>query len=131
VFPDYPAAVVRNAGSEREIAMMRWGMPPPKFGGPPVTNIRNMTSAHWRGWLKPENRDVGRGLLSASRLRIQGIHECRCARLCDGRAVFFVHVTDPASLGDKLATIPGALLLQEHKLFRLLLRLCNAEWRKC
>ena len=29
VFPDYPAAVVRNAGSEREIAMMRWRMPPP------------------------------------------------------------------------------------------------------
>jgi putative SOS response-associated peptidase YedK len=30
--------------------------PPPKFGGPPVTNIRNMASPHWRGWLKPENR---------------------------------------------------------------------------
>ena len=37
--------------------MMRWGMPPPpKFGGPPVTNIRNTASPHWRGWLKPENR---------------------------------------------------------------------------
>jgi hypothetical protein len=24
--------------------------------GPPVTNIRNTTSPHWRGWLKPENR---------------------------------------------------------------------------
>jgi putative SOS response-associated peptidase YedK len=37
--------------------MMRWGMPPPpKFGGPPVTNIRNMSSPHWRGWLKPESR---------------------------------------------------------------------------
>ena len=35
---------------------MRWGMPPPKFGGPPVTNIRNTSSPHWRGWLKPENR---------------------------------------------------------------------------
>ena len=30
--------------------------PPPKFGGPPVTNIRNTSSPHWRGWLKPENR---------------------------------------------------------------------------
>jgi len=41
VFPDYPAPVVRNAGSEREIAMMRWGMPPPpRTGGPPVTNKR-------------------------------------------------------------------------------------------
>ena len=36
---------------------MRWGMPPPpKFGGPPVTNIRNTSSPHWRGWLKPEIR---------------------------------------------------------------------------
>ena len=29
VFPDYPAPVVRNAGTERELTMMRWGMPPP------------------------------------------------------------------------------------------------------
>jgi putative SOS response-associated peptidase YedK len=34
VFPDYPAPVVRNAGDDRELIMMRWGMPPPpKFGG--------------------------------------------------------------------------------------------------
>ena len=57
VFPDYPAPVVRNAGTERELVMMRWGMPPPpRTGGPPVTNIRNTPSPHWRGWLKPENR---------------------------------------------------------------------------
>jgi putative SOS response-associated peptidase YedK len=37
VFPDYPAPVVRNASGEREMRMMRWGMPPPpKTGGPPV-----------------------------------------------------------------------------------------------
>ena len=57
VFPDYPAPVVRKAGAERELTMMRWGMPPPpKFGGPPVTNIRNTASPHWRGWLSRENR---------------------------------------------------------------------------
>jgi putative SOS response-associated peptidase YedK len=57
VFPDYPAPVVRNVGSDRDLTMMRWGMPPPPtFGGPPVTNIRNTSSPHWRGWLKPENR---------------------------------------------------------------------------
>jgi putative SOS response-associated peptidase YedK len=28
VFPDYPAPVVRNADDERELIMMRWGMPP-------------------------------------------------------------------------------------------------------
>src|SRR6266852_6245498 len=57
VFPDYPAPVVRNAAGERELIMMRWGMPPPpRAGGFPVTNIRNTTSPHWRGWLRPENR---------------------------------------------------------------------------
>jgi putative SOS response-associated peptidase YedK len=57
VSPDYLAPVVRNLGSERELTMMRWGMPPPpRTGGFPVTNIRNTTSPHWRGWLKPENR---------------------------------------------------------------------------
>jgi putative SOS response-associated peptidase YedK len=57
VFPDCPAPVVRNVGADRELTMMRWGMPPPpRTGGPPVTNIRNTSSPHWRGWLKPENR---------------------------------------------------------------------------
>ena len=50
VFPDYPAPVIRNAGTGREMTLMRWGMPPPlKSGGPPVTNIRNTSSPHWRG----------------------------------------------------------------------------------
>jgi hypothetical protein len=35
VFPDYPAPVVRNAGSVREMVLMRWGMPPPR--GPVAT----------------------------------------------------------------------------------------------
>ena len=33
VFPDYPAPVVRNAAGERELIMMRWGMPPPPRAG--------------------------------------------------------------------------------------------------
>jgi hypothetical protein len=33
VFPDYPAPVVRNAGDDRELTMMRWGMPPPPRTG--------------------------------------------------------------------------------------------------
>ena len=57
VFPDYPAPAIRNTDTGREMAMMRWGMPPPpRTGGPPVTNIRNMSSPLWRVWLKPENR---------------------------------------------------------------------------
>jgi len=49
--------VIRNTDTGTELAMMRWGMPPPpRTGGPTVTNIRNTSSPHWRGWLKPENR---------------------------------------------------------------------------
>jgi putative SOS response-associated peptidase YedK len=29
---------------------------PPQFGGQPVTNIRNVSSPHWRGWLSARNR---------------------------------------------------------------------------
>jgi putative SOS response-associated peptidase YedK len=29
VFPDYPAPAIRNTDTGRELAMMRWGMPPP------------------------------------------------------------------------------------------------------
>ena len=41
VFPDYPAPVVRNVGTERELTMMRWGMPPP----PKLAGRRSPTSA--------------------------------------------------------------------------------------
>ena len=62
VFPDYPAPVVRNVGNEREL-VDALGMPPPlRTRGPPVTNIRNTSSPHWRGWLKPET--AWRALLS-------------------------------------------------------------------
>src|SRR6476620_6483123 len=57
VFPDYPAPVIRNTDTGTEMTLMRSGMPPPpRTGGAPVTNIRNTSSPHWRGWLKPENR---------------------------------------------------------------------------
>ena len=57
VFPDYPAPVIRNTDTGTQMTLMRWGMPPPpRTGGPPVTNIRNSSSPHWRGWLNPENR---------------------------------------------------------------------------
>jgi putative SOS response-associated peptidase YedK len=44
VLPDYPAPVIRNTDSGTELAIMRWGMhPPPRTGGPPVTNIKNVS----------------------------------------------------------------------------------------
>ena len=53
IFPDQLAPIVHNsADGERELVMARLGMPgPPQFGGQPVTNIRNVASPHWRGWL--------------------------------------------------------------------------------
>ena len=61
IFPDKMAPIVRNgADGARELVMARWGMPsPPRFVtgiDRGVTNIRNPSSPHWRGWLKPENR---------------------------------------------------------------------------
>lgn len=52
------APAVRTAeDGERELLMMRWGMPGPvKFGGAPITNIRNTASPHWRRWLGPASR---------------------------------------------------------------------------
>ena len=60
IFPDQLAPIVRRgADGERELVTARWGMPgPPQFGGQPVTNIRNVTSPHWRGWLGARNRCV-------------------------------------------------------------------------
>ena len=58
IFPDQLAPVVQVArGGERELTMMRWGMPPPPhLGNRPVTNVRNLKSSYWRTWLKPEWR---------------------------------------------------------------------------
>jgi putative SOS response-associated peptidase YedK len=60
IFPDQMAPIVRAAAdSERELVIARWGMPgPPQYGGQPVTNIRNVGSPHWRGWLGKRNRCI-------------------------------------------------------------------------
>src|ERR1700761_1246018 len=60
VFPDGEAPVVRRGESgEREMLLMRWGLPGPIFDDrppQPVTNIRNVASSHWRTWLTPQYR---------------------------------------------------------------------------
>src|SRR3954471_20998772 len=56
IFPDQLAPVVRVNEGERELTMMRWGMPtPPQFPGI-TTNTPNTNSPHWRRWLAPESR---------------------------------------------------------------------------
>jgi putative SOS response-associated peptidase YedK len=58
IFPDQLAPVVRTAkDGAREVVNMRWGFPPPPSAGKrPVTNIRNLRSSYWRGWMKPAFR---------------------------------------------------------------------------
>jgi putative SOS response-associated peptidase YedK len=62
IYPDYYAPIVRNAGVQRELVMARWGMPSPNAAiqgrktDPGVTNIRNISSSHWRRWLGPDHR---------------------------------------------------------------------------
>jgi putative SOS response-associated peptidase YedK len=60
IFPDQMAPIIRNdIDGQRELVMARWGMPgPPRFGGAPITNIRNVGSPHWRGWLGEHNRCI-------------------------------------------------------------------------
>ena len=88
VFPDYPAPVVRNAGADRELTMMRWGMPPPpKFGRAAghqhpqhvVTALAGLAEAGEplpgpgeqllgvRAGAEPGDRQEGRGLVRAQR----------------------------------------------------------------
>ena len=54
------APIVRvGLDGDRELVMARWGMPgPPQYGGQPVTNIRNVSSPHWRGWLGQKYRCI-------------------------------------------------------------------------
>ena len=85
IFPDYPAPIIRNMPDGPELSLARWGMPSSQLAimeaakkraakleakGKPVdfkellrmepdsgtTNIRNVTSKHWKRWLGPENR---------------------------------------------------------------------------
>jgi putative SOS response-associated peptidase YedK len=85
IYPDYPAPIVRNGGGGRELAVARWGMPSSQKAlidatkkraekvqakgktvdfkemlrmGPDsgTTNIRNISSSHWKRWLGMDNR---------------------------------------------------------------------------
>ncbi|MBC7767448.1 MAG: SOS response-associated peptidase [Phycisphaerales bacterium] len=52
IFPDQLAPVVRTAkDGVREVVTMRWGFPAAGDGKRLVTNVRNLNSGYWRGWL--------------------------------------------------------------------------------
>lgn len=62
VYPDRLAPIIRHDGDGLVIAKARWGMPTPPQYLPAsgrdsgVTNIRNVSSPHWRRWLGPTHR---------------------------------------------------------------------------
>jgi putative SOS response-associated peptidase YedK len=58
IYPDVLAPVIRmGVDSQPVIGEMRWGFPPPpNLGRAPVTNVRNLASPYWRGWLKADFR---------------------------------------------------------------------------
>lgn len=61
VYPDQFAPIIRNGADGPELVRARWGMPSPKSvlkteRDPGVTNIRNLSSPHWRRWLGREHR---------------------------------------------------------------------------
>jgi putative SOS response-associated peptidase YedK len=82
VFPDFPAPVVRNVRTDRELSMMRWGMPPPpKFSyqhpqhvvaalagvveaGEPMSGARQQV-LRVRAGAEPADQEKGRCLVRA------------------------------------------------------------------
>lgn len=58
LFPKRPAFVVKQADGVRQLAVMRWGFPPPPARpGAAITNVRNLASPFWRAALaNPERR---------------------------------------------------------------------------
>ncbi len=63
IWPDYQAPIIRGGvGPTWQLAMSRWGMStPPKFvegkkTDKGVTNIRDVSSPHWRRWMSVEHR---------------------------------------------------------------------------
>lgn len=63
IWPDYPAPIIRHGETGTwALTKARWGMPtPPKYlegkkTDKGVTNIRNVSSPHWRRWSEVEHR---------------------------------------------------------------------------
>ena len=62
VYPDRMAPLITLGDDGHILRMARWGLPsPPKYHSKSgidrgVTNVRNVSSPHWRRWLSPANR---------------------------------------------------------------------------
>jgi len=64
VYPNYEAPVIRRGDDGPAIQAARWGLPSPAFAlkgrkaDAGVTNVRNLSSPHWKRWLGVENRCI-------------------------------------------------------------------------
>jgi len=61
LYPDQQGAIVRHGDAGLELVKARWGMPSPPGvlktqRDPGVTNVRNLSSPHWRRWLREQHR---------------------------------------------------------------------------
>lgn len=61
VWPDQQAPIIRHGADGMELVKARWGLPSPPSvlktsRDPGVTNVRNLSSPHWRRWLGQANR---------------------------------------------------------------------------
>ena len=61
LYPDQSGAIIRHDDEALDLAKARWGMPSPPGvlktqRDPGVTNVRNLSSPHWRRWLGEAHR---------------------------------------------------------------------------
>ncbi|MFN3275431.1 MAG: SOS response-associated peptidase [Paracoccus sp. (in: a-proteobacteria)] len=103
IYPDQLAPIVRNGSDGPELVKARWGMPSPPSvlktaRDPGVTNVRNLSSPHWRRWLGREHRCLV-PLTSFAELRGKGQGNQWFAA-ADDRPMFFagIEVRDWASI---------------------------------
>lgn len=95
VYPDQMAPIIRHGDDGPELVMARWGLPSPPSvlktaRDPGVTNIRNLSSPHWRRWLGRANRCLV-PLTSFAEPRGKGQGNQWFAA-SDGRAMFFAGI---------------------------------------
>lgn len=95
IFANGTGPIVRNTQEGRELAMVRWGMPSPKFAlegknyDSGVTNVRNVTSPHWRRWLGVESRCVVPATSFCEPDQASGSKQNTWFALDDSRPLFF------------------------------------------
>jgi len=119
VFPDREGLVFAKDREGRLAAqVMRWGFPPPpaQAAQRPVTNVRNLDSPYWRGWLDPRWRCLVPFTAFAEWSDERPKRE-RWFGLSSGRGGCFAGIWRPWTgvRGPKSAPVSG-----EHKLFAFL-----------